>query len=888
MQALLDRLKNVDVDKRIEELQESINKKKHRGPKAVDKDVKALKALTALKEQGLTPYEAYTRETVPIIPAQYRAPIQLPNDTFMVPDVNNLIKDVGLISETLKEIAPSLPKEELEKSKAALYKRVSALQGLETPEVNNQIVKNYFTSISGAPGPAKTGYYQTALTKKRVDLSGRGVISPNPQLDMDQVEIPIDMGLTMYKPFIKRELISRGFRSKQADDMIESKDKRAIDALNRAGKQRPVILNRAPSIGKGSVTAHWPTFVDKLNVNIPNSLALLQKADFDGDAIGVHVPISDAAVKEAENMMPSRNLYDDVSSKIGTFPDHSAALGIYKLSKTPEGRDRINKYLPAGRQIKTRIDKPTLVDLLSKMAKEDSEGTARVVDKLIRLGDSHSYQTGFSLGLEDFEPLTDIREKVLYEIKRDMSLSKKKDDATIREIYKKNIDKATDEIGKHFKGKDSRISDIVNSKARGSSSQLRDILLSPIAVNAAEAIDIPIAHSYAEGLKPSEYFAAAAGGRAGTISKSQGTSKPGALGNLLFANTNMLVINKDKGKSMGVIELPLDDPNELIDRYVGKDVNIKGKTIIKEGTLVEPRTIQLALKNGLKNLPVYTPLRSSSIDGGIPAMAYGLMPGSKLPEVGYNIGTHSAAGVVAPLYTASMGSFHTGGSLDDEKSGYPRLKQVLELAKVIPNKATLAASDGMVDNIVKDSLGGHKVSIEGVEHYVSPGNKLNIKEGVKVKMGDTLSSGSIDPRDLAKYKGMDAAQSYMVDEIVKNTPGNIRRRAAEVIVEGITRYGEVIDPGMSEYLPGDIKLISDLEHRNQKQDQGIEYEPVFRGVNTLPSYTQSWMSKLNFRNLRKNLANDIATAAETDVSSYEPVPALAIGKDFGKGEQGRY
>ncbi len=285
MQALLDKLQNIDVDTKIAELQEHISKNKHKGPKAIDKQVKALKALTSLKEQGLTPYEAYTRETVPIVPAQYRAPIQLPNDTFMVPDVNDLVRSIGFMSRTFKDISDDLPQDELEKARAGLYRSVEALQGFETPKINGQIKKNYYTSISGKPGPAKKGFYQSVVTKKRVDLSGRSVISPNPQLDMDQVEIPIDMGLTMFKPFIMKELISRGYSSSKASSMIENKDKRAIDALNRAGKDRPVLLNRAPTIAEGSITAHHPIFVDKLNINIPNSLALFQRADFDGDSV---------------------------------------------------------------------------------------------------------------------------------------------------------------------------------------------------------------------------------------------------------------------------------------------------------------------------------------------------------------------------------------------------------------------------------------------------------------------------------------------------------------------------------------------------------------------------------------------------------------------------
>ncbi|MDD2297422.1 MAG: hypothetical protein PHX79_06365 [Sphaerochaetaceae bacterium] len=619
-----------------------------------------------------------------------------------------------------------------------------------------------------------------------------------------------------------------------------------------------------------------------------NKIFLADNYLFVMDTIGVHVPVSNEAVREAERMMPSRHLYDDVASKITSFPDHSAALGIYILSKAPEGRKAINKYLPKHRHIKGALNKPALKDLLGEMAKEDSRATAIVVDNLIRLGDGHSYETGFSLGLSDLAPLTDLRERVMADIKKDILYSKDKSPAALKDIYKRHVERASSDIDEHFKGIDSPMSDVVLSKARGSASQLRDILLSPIAVNAADAISKPIAHSYIEGLKPSEHFAGAAGGRAGTISKSQGTAEPGALGNLLFANTNMLVINKERGSSMGVIRLPLSDPTELMDRYIGEDVIVSGKKIIAKDSLVEPRTVQIARKHGLKDLPVYTPLGSSSADGGIPAMSYGLMRGNTLPEVGYNIGAHAASGIVAPLYTESMGSFHSGGSLQDKDSGYPRLKQVLELTKSISNKATLATTSGIVESIEKDSLGGHNVLVDGVSHYVSPSNNLIVSAGSSVDRGDPLSNGPIDPRDLAINKNMAAAQSYMVDELVKNTPGHIRRRAAEVVVEGITRYGEITDPGESEYQPGDIKLVSDIEKRNKDQDQGIKYEPVFRGINSLPLYTQNWMSQVNFRNIKKNLSNSVTIGAKADTEAYEPSAGLALGINFGQGKDGKY
>lgn len=1268
MQALLDRLENIDVDARIAELSAYIQANKHKGPAKIDKHVKALKVLRELKNNGATPIEAFTRDTVPVIPAQYRAPIQLPNNTFVVPDVNDLLRNIGMMSESLKEIRDDLPPDELEKARRDLYNNVAMLQGLEVPEINRQIKKNYYATLSGSPGPAKSGYYQKSLTKKRVNLSGRGVISPNPQLDMDQVEIPIDMGMTMYKPFVKRELLSRGYSPDKVNKLINSRDPLAVDALQRAGNVRPVILNRAPSITEGSMTAHWPTFVDKYNVNIPNVLAQYQLGDFDGDTMGIHVPISQKAIRDAEKMMPSLHMYNEVADKIRGFPDHSAAIGLYILSKAPEGRKAINDILPERHRISDRLTKPQLTGILTDIAKEDSRAAAVVVDNLLRLGDNSAYEAGFSFGLSDLEPLTALRKDIMGQIDREIKGSKDKSPDKLREIYKKYSNIASGAIEDYFKESDDNpVGDIIVSKARGSSSQMRDLLFSPISVNAAEQLTKPIKHSYMEGLTPSEYFAGAAGARAGTIGKSQGTAQPGALGKILFANTNMLVINKDKGASMGSVRLSVDEnPGDLLDRYLSEDVYAGRKLLFEKETVVTPRIIQVARKNNIKELAVYSPLGSSSADGGVPAMSYGIIKGNKLPEVGYNIGAHASAGIVSPLYTESMQSFHcfhgdvsvytkeghlktletlyrenyrgevldiwgnyikvtemwahevtdtmamsktksgesiiaqrnhpmqimhkyypcgkcgckdvmvknrkircadcggklelikglvledraitaqiedrhiagcfyhvesfrakfgsiawdwdidpymfgahiaegaytnrnnsnhnegliwcqypgtsiydkyrellgettngksfqiindslnkrmlqetgrvsherrlpfnilnyprdvvieilagiidgdgtimrfprsgrhsgydvvhidstsyalvsqlhilcnnlghksnvfpckyrensrwqpyriaikftpedkeellpycvkiasaehlgerngdlyngtigyiadikydhpmvydvktnsgtfianeiwthnTGGSLQDNDAGYPRLKQVLELTKSMGNKASLASVAGTVSSIKKDTLGGHNITIEGVDHYVSPNNKVNVGVGSSVEKGNPISDGPLDPRDIARLKDLSSAQKYMVDELVKNTPGHLKRRAAEVIVEGLTRYGEVVDPGDAEYLPGDIKLISEIEKRNRDLGEKVKYEPVFRGVNTLPTYSQQWMSQLNFRNIKKTLANAIATGAKSDIHSYEPAPALAWGTEFGEGKDGKY
>jgi DNA-directed RNA polymerase subunit beta' len=128
----------------------------------------------------------------------------------------------------------------------------------------------------------------------------------------------------------------------------------------------------------------------------------------------------------------------------------------------------------------------------------------------------------------------------------------------------------------------------------------------------------------------------------------------------------------------------------------------------------------------------------------------------------------------------------------------------------------------------------------------------------------------------------------MVDELVRATPGKLRRRAAEVIVEGITRHAKITDPGDSDYLPGDIALLSEIQSKNKDLDDKAKYEFLFKGVNFLPQATQSWMSQLNFRYLKNVLNDAIVEGKMSDTHGYEPAAALAFPAEFGEGDEGRY
>jgi len=291
MQEIISRLKSIDIDNRLTELRTTI--KEESNPRKIDKAVKQIKILQNLKDEGLTPEEAFIRNTIPVLPSIYRAPIELPNGVLTSPDVNLLVRDVGIINDKLKEArAKNLPKEDIDNLKSILRASIDDLSGFEAPTVNPKAIKNPFTTIAGLNSP-KGGFFQRKVLRKRQDLTGRSTIIPDADLDIDEVKIPYKMGYKLYEPFIKKELIEMGYSKDDMENMITNEDDKVKRVLREIGKNRPVLINRAPSIRETSVNAMNPIFTEDKAMKVSVLLAGLNPSlDFDGDSAQVFVPLT--------------------------------------------------------------------------------------------------------------------------------------------------------------------------------------------------------------------------------------------------------------------------------------------------------------------------------------------------------------------------------------------------------------------------------------------------------------------------------------------------------------------------------------------------------------------------------------------------------------------
>jgi len=318
----------------------------------VDGWVRQLKYIGSLKKQNLSPGDAYVISKVPVIPPIMRTVVTTSDGSALISDPNYLYKDLILVNESIKNTPKELKAlEEPGQSNKQLYDAVGAVFGTNPP-VNAKTlgrgVKGFMTQIVGETSP-KYGFFHEKLIKKRQQLSGRGTIAPDPSLGLDQVGIPEDMLWSMYKPFTTRRLVRKGTAPVAAIGMVDNRTPEARIELNAELKERPVLINRAPTLHRfgliGAYAVPVPGKTIRLNPFAEEGL----NADYDGDAMQVYTPSMPKAVEEAKRMTLSNLIFSDgKKSSLLVKPQHEAVYGAFSGSQA-KGKARIFQDLKAAK-----------------------------------------------------------------------------------------------------------------------------------------------------------------------------------------------------------------------------------------------------------------------------------------------------------------------------------------------------------------------------------------------------------------------------------------------------------------------------------------------------------------------------------------------------------
>src|ERR1700723_2626532 len=337
-EAIKELLRRVEVDKLSEELREKM--KIDPSLQKRIKFAKRLKVLEAFRKSGNKP-EWMILDVIPVIPPELRPLVPLDGGRFATSDLNDLYRRVINRNNRLKKLMDlHAPEVIVRNEKRMLQEAVDALfdngrRGRVLRGANNRPLKTLSDPLKG-----KQGRFRQNLLGKRVDYSGRSVIVVGPELKLHQCGLPKKMALELFKPFIYHRLEQRGHCTtiKQAKELVEQQDPVVWDILEEVIKDHPILLNRAPTLHRLGIQAFEPVLVEGKALKIHPLVCTAFNADFDGDQMAVHIPLSpEAQIEAATLMLASNNILSPAHGGPITIPTQDMVLGCYYLTKSRPG-----------------------------------------------------------------------------------------------------------------------------------------------------------------------------------------------------------------------------------------------------------------------------------------------------------------------------------------------------------------------------------------------------------------------------------------------------------------------------------------------------------------------------------------------------------------------
>lgn len=383
-----DQLRQIDVPSRLKSLQAEMARAKGAELNDVVKQIKYLKALQA---ENMKPHEAYMISKVPVVPPIFRPILPQPGDTsqLMIADANKLYGHLLDSNHTLKTTAVESDRG---KHRQQVYNAVAALYGTEdvaNDELRGQSVKGFLSNIAGV-GTPKGGFFQRKLMRRTQDVSGRGTAVPDANLGMDHVGLPEPMLWGMYDKMIVARLVRQGYGALEARERVNKRDAVAREAMLQETRERPVLINRAPTLHRWSIVAAYPVPVQGKTIRVNPFIEKGMNLDYDGDTLQVHAPITQDAIDDTRKMTLSQMLLaDQTHASLMAFPQHEAIIGFTHASKAaPKGQARVfdthEDAIRAWRKGEIKITDPVSLRAGAKTAEANApdENLARLLSFL--------------------------------------------------------------------------------------------------------------------------------------------------------------------------------------------------------------------------------------------------------------------------------------------------------------------------------------------------------------------------------------------------------------------------------------------------------------------------------------------------------------------------
>jgi DNA-directed RNA polymerase subunit beta' len=647
-EAIEDLLKEIDLDEGIAKLNKDIvNSRTEFGQK---KTLKALRILETFKKSG-NRLEWMILKVLPIIPPDLRPLVPLDGGRFATSDLNDLYRRVINRNNRLKRLIElKAPEIIIKNEKRMLQEAVDALldngrHGRPVLGPGNRPLKSLSDMLKG-----KQGRFRQNLLGKRVDYSGRSVIVIGPELQLHQCGLPKSMALELFEPFIIRKLKERGFvhTIKSAKKMVEKARLEVWDILDEVIRDHPVLLNRAPTLHRLGIQAFQPVLIEGKAIKIHPLVCTAFNADFDGDQMAVHVPLSLEAQMEARLLMlATNNIFSLASGKPLATPSQDIVLGCYYLTKekpkvknlarvfssvdevmianqdnelplhckikvklgdkvieTTTGRVIFNQLLPKGvPYVNEVMNKGRLSDVIYDCYRKFGlHQTVLLLDKLKGVGFERATRAGISISVEEIR-IPPVKKEVLKKSKEEvLSVEEQYRDGLITdgERYNKIIDiwtKATDKISDSiFELLDpfNPIFMMADSGARGSQQQIRQLagIRGLMAKPSGEIIESPITANFREGLTVLEYFISTHGARKGLADTALKTADSGYLTRrLVDVSQDVIVTEHDCNTLNGILISAIIEGDEVVvplkERIIGRVALDNIVDVVSDNVIVE-------------------------------------------------------------------------------------------------------------------------------------------------------------------------------------------------------------------------------------------------------------------------------------------------------------
>ncbi|WP_182379158.1 DNA-directed RNA polymerase subunit beta' [Nocardioides sp. WS12] len=948
--AIQKRLQSFDIEAEVESLRETIATGK--GQRKV-RALKRLKVVDAFRKTGNKP-EGMVLDAVPVIPPDLRPMVQLDGGRFATSDLNDLYRRVINRNNRLKRLLDlGAPEIIVNNEKRMLQEAVDSLfdngrRGRPVTGPGNRPLKSLSDMLKG-----KQGRFRQNLLGKRVDYSGRSVIVSGPQLKLHQCGLPKQMALELFKPFVMKRLVdlSHAQNIKSAKRMVERGRPVVWDVLEEVITEHPVLLNRAPTLHRLGIQAFEPQLIEGKAIQIHPLVCTAFNADFDGDQMAVHLPLSAEAQAEARILMLStNNILKPSDGRPVTMPTQDMIIGLFFMTterpgsigegrvfssqaeaimaydrneialqsmvrirltdvvvdgvepgervllETTLGRTLFNDTLPADYPyVNEEVGKKRLGSIVNDLAERYGKvEVAASLDALKDTGFHWATRSGVTVSIDDvvtpdnkIEILSVFEEKaakIQTQFERGLVTDDERRQELI-EIWTEAGKKVGDAMEDAFKSQPSNpIYMQVYSGASGNFNQIRQVgaMRGLVANPKGEIIPRPIKANFREGLSVLEYFISTHGARKGLADTALRTADSGYLTRRLVDVSQDVIIREDDcGTERGLSKV-IGVRNE--DGVVVKDDNAEtaayarsaateiahpttGEVLAAGGDDLGDVKIAELIAAGITDVVVRSVLTCDAKTGTC-AKCYGRsLATGKLVDIGEAVGIIAAQSIGEPGTQLTMRTFHTGGvaSASDITQGLPRVVELFE-ARTPKGLTHISEAAGRVE--IEDTDKSRKVLVtpddgaDVIEYVVSRRSRLLVADGDHIEVGQPLTVGTPDPKEVLRILGVRRTQQHLVDEVqeVYRSQGvSIHDKHIEIIVRQMLRRVTVLESGETNLLPSDLvdRAKFETENRRVVSEGGkpASGRPELMGITKASLATESWLSAASFQETTRVLTD---------------------------------